>query len=300
MITGGSNYIKINGSMENPVIGTYHLFRDVVESDLNAMFEHGQRKITLVCWYCPLNFPAAREHRWHHTVDSYGGVMFGQHQENVVELLALIERIGFNEIHFRFAAQGKAANGNWTEWKADQFNENWAFVDSVRDLVADNTSLPVVFDLALEHANMGLATDTLRQLYVRRKWRLYTEAHGPNDSCAFSIIHGGDGLLPMLTLFRQSGLPKPACYCVDSYDYAYLALSGVGRVLRDTGEITKPVYIQETNYNDAQTYADIKRAVAETELNFHGIFQWPKLRGREPQYFPDVFPKRYDNFLVEL
>ena len=104
----------------------------------------------------------------------------------------------------------------------------------------------------------------------------------------------------MLTLFRESGLPKPACYCVDSYDYAYLALSGVGRVLRDIGEITKPVYIQETNYNDARTYADIKRAVAETELNFHGIFQWPKLRGREPQDFPDVFPKRYDNFLVEL
>ena len=118
--------------------------------------------------------------------------MFGQHPENVVELLALIERIGFNEIHFRFAAQGKAANGNWTEWKADQFNENWAFVDSVRDLVADNTSLAVVFDLALEHANMGLETNRLRQLYVRRKWRLYTEAHGPNDSCAFSIIHGGD------------------------------------------------------------------------------------------------------------
>jgi hypothetical protein len=299
MITGGSNYITIHGDMENPVIGTYHLFPGEVEANLNAMFEHGQRKIALVCWYAPLNFPAARDHRWHHVIDSFGGVMFEQHQQNVIDLLDLIERTGFNEIHFRFAAQGRAAVSQWPAWKGGQFTENWAFIDSVRNLVNDHTSLKIIFDLALEHANEQIDTSAVHQLYCRRLWKLYSDAHGPDDSCAFSVIHGGSGLEPMLRRFRQGSLPMPACYCFDAYGFEYPALTSAASVLQAAGELSKPVYIQETNYNDARSCADIRRAVGETGLNFKGIFQWPKVRDRDPGDFPDVFPRRFDNYLVE-
>ena len=299
MITGGSNYVNINWDYDNPVIGTYHLFRDKVESDLASMFEHGQRKIALVCWYAPLNFPAAQDHRWGHIVDCYGGVMFEQHQQNLVELLALIERTGFNQVNFRFAATAKAGTGQWTEWNREQFNEDWLFTDSVRDLVVANTSLAVMFDLGVEHANTALQSDKLRQLFVRRMWRLYTEAHGPDDSCGFSIIHGPAGLSPMLNQFRVGKLPMPACYCFDNYTTPGRVLSESVEVLRTLGEQDKPVYMQETFYNDAQACSEIKEAVAQSGINFKGIFQWPRVRDRDPHDFPDVFPKRFDNYLVE-
>src|SRR6187549_1366033 len=78
MKTGGSNYITINGTMENPAIGTFHLFPEVVASDLRSMFEHGQRKISLFCWFMPITWPV-ENHQWHHSIDSSGGVMWDQH-----------------------------------------------------------------------------------------------------------------------------------------------------------------------------------------------------------------------------
>jgi hypothetical protein len=301
MKTGGSNYITINHSMHNPVIGTFHLFPEVVASDLRSMFEHGQRKISLFCWYMPITWPV-ENHQWGHVIDSHGGVMYEQHQENVIRLIELIKEIGFNELHFRFGAQGdKAVVDQWTDWRPAQFQENWAFVNSVRNLVdANKRDLKVVFDLAAEHARRELSTNSNMQLYCRRMWKLYTEAHGPDDCAAFSIIHGGTGLANMLRVFKLAHLPTPACYLFDSYGSEYSSLTTAASVLQAEGEIEKPVYIQETFYNDATSYADIKRAVTETNLNFQCIFQWNVLRDQDPHVFPDVFPRRFDNFLVEL
>ena len=304
MKTGGSNYITINGTMENPAIGTFHLFPEVVASDLRSMFEHGQRKISLFCWFMPITWPV-ENHQWHHSIDSSGGMMWDQHQANVVGLINLIRETGFNELHFRFGAQGdKAMDSEWTVWNAAQFNENWNFVNSVRNLVdANKGDLKLVFDLAAEHARMELGTSEIQRLYCRRMWRLYTEAHGPDDCCAFSIIHGGAGLGNMLRLFRNGNprLPYPGCYFLDSYGFEYSALTGAAPILEAAGEIAKPVYMQETYYNDATSYADIKRALAETDLNFQCIFQWNVIRDApDPHVFPDVFPKRFDNYLVEI
>lgn len=321
MKTGGSNYITINANMNSPAIGTYHLFPEKVAADLRRMYEHGQRKISLLCWYMPISWPV-ENHQWYHVIDCSGGVMFEQHQQNVISLINLIIETGFNQLHFRFGAQGdKAMVDRWLEWDAPQFNENWQFVNSVRNLVdANKGGLKVVFDLAAEHARMELGTNPHMQLYCRRMWKLYTEAHGPSDSCAYSIIHGATGLTKMLNVFKKvrPRLPNPVCYCFDSYGHEYSALSESAPVLQAAGEIEKPVYIQETNYNDAISYADIKRAVSETPINVDAIFQWPKVRDPDsPSSSPhdtyprdyltelqspflDMFCKRFDNYLVEL
>jgi len=300
MKTGGSNYITINGSMENPVIGTFHLHRETVASDLVAMYEHGQRKLALLLWFAPLNFPAAHEHLWHHVCDSFGGALYEQHRDNIVALLALIEQTGFNELHFRFGPQGKAMDREWAEWDATQFNENWQFVQSVSALVrAAQGNLKVVFDLGVEHANERINESPVHGLYCRRMWRLYTDENGPGDSCAFSIIHGGGGATRMIRLFKIANLPLPACYCFDSYGHEYASLVSAKAALLSKNEDLKPVYMLETNYNDLISCADIRRAVNETGLDFQGIFQWPKIRDREHGDFPDVFPKRFDNYLVE-
>jgi hypothetical protein len=301
MKTGGSNYVSINGLIsETPVIGTYHEHRDEVATQLREMFEHGQRKITLVLWFAPLTFPGVQGNRWGHVLNSYGGSLSEQHRQNVVELLALVKQTGYNQINFRFANTLTAHVSQWTEWQPAQFQENWAFVDSVRSLVVANTDLPVIFDLGVEQANELLATSQLRQLYLRRTWRLYTDAHGPADCCGCSVLHGAHGLILMLRQFASVGLPYPGCYCFDAYLDIYRVLTGAAQALRNANEITKPVYIQETCYNDAGMCSEIKRAIVDTpDLNFKCIFQWPRDCSRDPHDFPDVYPRRYDNYLVE-
>jgi hypothetical protein len=303
MKTGGSNYIKINGDSETPVIGTYHDHAELVESNITEMFSPGgQRKIALLLWFAPLNFPAAREHLWHHVCDSFGGALCQQHQENVVSLLAVIAEAGFNELHFRFGPQGKAMDNEWSAWDAAQFNENWNLISSTRNIVDNHKlGLKVTFDLGVEHANERMDENAIHSLYCRRMWKLYTEAYGAADSCGFSILHGGSGLDSMLRLFKRARLPFPSSYCFDAYDAEYAALVSAAAVLGlYPGELVKPVYMLETNYNDATSCADIKRAVQETLLNFGGIIQWPKIRDRDPHDFPDLFPRCYDNYLVDV
>jgi hypothetical protein len=294
--TGGSNYIIINGSMNNPVIGTYHLFPSVVASDLASMFEHGQRKIALFLWYAPVNFPAAQDNLWHHVCNSFGGVLCDQHQQNVVALLELIRQVGFNELHFRFGAQGRAKISEWSDWDGPQFRENWAFIDSVRNLVNGNSgSLPVVFDLATEHASEEIDDNPIHHRYCQQLWKLYTEKHGAADSCAFSILHGRAGLEPMLRWFKKAKTPAPAYYFFDSYGYEYQSLTSAAPLIPQGA----PVCIEETYYNDATSFSDIKRAIDETGLNFQGVIQWPSIRNSQENVFPDRFPRRFDNYLVE-
>jgi hypothetical protein len=302
MKTGGSNYITINGSMDSPVIGTYHLYPEVVTGDLAAMFEHGQRKITLVLWYAPVSF--APDHVWHHVCDSSGGALFEQHQANLVAILQAIRNVGYNEMHLRFAAQGKALVREWHGWQQAQFDENSNFVLSTINLVDTNKGdLPVIYDLALEQAWEVWNTNPTQRAYCMNLWRAYVNAGlDPAMSCGFSVIHGGTGLQPFLLRLQQGRLPFPGCYCLDAYGFEYQVLTGIMPVLTSFGEQSKPVYLQETYYNDAISCADVRRAIADTPaLNFQGIFQWPEVRDTPPGGgVPDVYPRRFDNYLVEI
>jgi len=310
MKTGGSNYWKIGGDSASPPLGAFHLLRDQATSELQSMFEHGQRKITLLCSFSPLNFPAGqKDHIWGHVISSAGGVMYPQHQQNLVDLLGVIREIGYNGLHFRFHPCGTAADVNWPDtngdgqpdWNGSQFTENANFTLYVRGVVeANRGTLPVIYDLGLEYANDRLATSTTHELNCRQLWKRYTDAFGPNDSCGFTIIHGAKGLGLMLQKFKTAKLPYPSHYCFDIYDDHCAVLTACVPVLTQYGEQAKPIYLQETNYNDAVSYTSIKELIAQTDLNFQYIFQWDVIRDQDKHYFPDIYPKRYDNYLVEV
>lgn len=310
MKTGGSNYITINGSMDEPVIGTYHQHPDTVAADLRDMFEHGQRQITLVLWFAPVDF--APEHVWHHVCDSSGGALCEQHRANLISLIAVITQVGFTELHLRFGPQGRALVREWIGGISQNqalFDEICAFtLDTIRLVEAAKGSLKVIYDLSVEHAWEVWNTNPTHRAYCMNLWRNYLNAGlDPAITCAFSVIHGAPGLQPMLLRIQQARLPFPGCYCFDVYgasghDYEYQVLTGIVPVLTSFGQITKPIYIQETNYNDAISCADIRRALVDAPtLNFASIFQWPEVRDTEPGGgVPDVYPRRYDNFLVEV
>jgi hypothetical protein len=303
MRTGGSNYIAINGDFpHNPVIGRYHEFVDTITSDFRSMYEHGQRQITLTLYYCPLDFLPSG-HIWAHVIDSFGGHLFEQHEVNLISLVNLIRDTGFTELHLRFAAQGKARANDWTEWRQEQFDQNSAFIINVIGVVNQTKgSLKVIYDLGMEHAREIWDTNATHQRYCMTLWRNYLGAHlDPLESCAFSVIHGGSGITPMLHRMQSTNAAFPGCYCFDTYNFEYKVLTSAFAVLRSYGQETKPVFIQETYYNDATSCSEIKRAIRDTPgLNFGGIFQWPQMRGApKGSGCPDVYPKRFDNYLVE-
>ncbi len=301
MKTGGSNYITINGSMNCPVIGTYHLYPEVVASDLQSMFEHGQRKITLLLWYGPVGF--ASDHLWHHVCDSTGGSLCEQHQANLLALVEAIKLAGYNELHLRFGPQGRAMVREWNGWQPTQFNENRDFVlNTIRLVEANKGALPVIYDLGVEHAWEVWRDSSTHRIYCMNLWRAYLNAGlDPAISCGFSVIHGGTGLTPMLQRFHQQQLAFPGSYCIDSYGFEYQALTGIMPVLTQFGQQDKPVYIQETYYNDAISCANVRRAIADSPaLNFQSVFQWPSVRGSPGGGVPDIYPRRFDNYLVEI
>jgi len=301
MKTGGSNYITINGSMDSPVIGAYHLYPSVIASDLVSMFEHGQRKITLLLWYAPVDF--AEDSLWHHVCDSTGGALCAQHQANLVAILQAVAAAGYNEVHLRFGAQGRALVSTWNGFQQAQFEENKNFtLNTIALAEANKGALPVIYDLGVEHAWEVWDSNPTQRTYCMQLWRAYLNAgRDPAISCAFSSIHGGNGLRPMLGRLRALKLPFPGCYCVDAYGYEYQVLTGIVPVLAGFGQAAKPVYLQETYYNDATSCTDVRRAIADTPaLNFQCIFQWPKVRGSEPGGVPDIYPRRFDNYLVEI
>lgn len=302
MKTGGSNYITINGSMDCPVIGTYHLYPEVVASDLQSMFEHGQRKITLLLWYAPVGF--ASDHLWHHVCDSTGGSLCEQHQANLLALVEAIKLAGYNELHLRFGAQGRALVREWNGWQQGQFEENRNFVLHTINLVETNKGdLPIIYDLGVEQAWEVWNTNPTQRAYCMQLWKAYVEEGlDPATSCGFSVIHGGRGLQPMLGRLRMLRLPFPGCYCVDAYGFEYQVLTGIMPVLASFRQESKPVYLEETYYNDPISCADVRRAIAEIPaLNFQCIFQWPEVRDTpRGGGVPDIYPRRFDNYLVEI
>ena len=297
---GGSMYCNINGTPNFNLVGRFHENRTLIETQLREMYANGQRHIGVILWFMPMNWPnIPPDHTWNHTCDSYGGRLFAQHSQNVADFVRLIRQIGFEELHFRFAPQGGVAwVANWTTWNQTQFNENAAFMHSVRALVeADKGELRLVYDLAVEHGNEKFDTTPLHRQYCIELWRSYVTAYGPADSCGFTVIHGGAGVRAMLNRIREAGLPFPSCYCVDSYGFEYVALTGVQNELVSAGETGKPIFLQETFYNDPQVATDVRRAVQETGMNLAGVYQWPIVRGTDPHsQFYDLFPRAFDNY----
>ncbi len=302
MKTGGSNYFQIGGNMENPVIGAYHLFPDAVASDLRSMYEHGQRQVTLILWYGP-----APTDTWHHVCNSGTGALSDQHAQNLGAILRLIQSIGYLEVHLRFGPQGNALPRSWHGWKAAaialQSAQNRDFtLSSIKTAETARDSLRVVYDLGVEHCNETWNTNPQQRSYCMNLWRAYIAAGlDPALSCGFSAIHGDLGLQPFLLRLKQASLPYPGCYCFDVYGYEYRVLTSAHAAMKLYGQGDKTMYLQEAYYNDPASRDEIKRAIADTPgMSFGGVFQWIRVRGNAPGTgTPDVYPRRFDNYLVE-
>ena len=64
-----------------------------------------------------------------------------------------------------------------------------------------------------------------------------------------------------------------------------------------SNELSKPIIIQETDYNDLQISNKIQRARTELRLNIRAVLQWPHTRESTAEHFSMHYPPEFANFL---
>jgi len=313
MEAGGSNYVmySIGEYLEDPgqevwyrplvlrpVIGTLHLDSLRVREQLERMYANGQRRIALVLWYDDFGLdPAApREPVRGHIVDSGPGQLRPRHQANLEHLLRLLRCVGYEELVFRFASQGRVRPLEWEAWQEAVYRRNWSFVANTIDLIDAQvaaTGLRVTYDLDVELGGIHHLGQGRR--YAVRMWKDYLARYGNERSVGFSIPVAPGIVTAAIAAFDEAGA-RPPRYAVDLYGSEYEMLGHVARELRARGEAAKPVVVQEVFYNDPIAAAGVRRAREEFRLHIPYVLQWPLARGARQPHFSVHFPAEYDAY----
>ena len=90
----------------------------------------------------------------------------------------------------------------------------------------------------------------------------------------------------------------PAFYAIDIYGDDYTMLKTLHDALTTLGQGGKPIYLQETFYNDASTAAGVAKFKALPGVKFGGIFQWPWVRGTQESTGSAILvPKDFDKYI---
>lgn len=305
---GGSNYTMYDtqgyqntGVWSSPdnlklVIGHYHLNPNKVHTQLQTMYQNGQRKIGLMIWYThfPSYWPNTNTHL--HTIRSNGFRLPYQQEQNLKNVLQKIKSIGYNEVTIRFASQGIAHPEGWNGWDEDQFQENWNFIYHAINTVESTlgiSSIKRVYDLDGE---MGGRFDGQTVPYMDKLWRNFSYRFSYLKSYGFSVAYAPGRLNRLIKLLKATGRSADE-YAIDIYENASQALNHIKNELNQNGEANTSVVIQETYYNDAVQYRDFINGIKRNNLNVRYIMQWPWRRGYQHMHFSENYPKYYNNYL---
>lgn len=322
---GGSNYIsygemksyldsyrldsdsgkyKFDASLLRPVIGTYHLDPNRVDSQLATMAHSGQKLISLPLWFATIKETktGTSEGFRNHFVDSKGGALQPQQQENLKRLVKKIRELGYKTIIIRFGPQGKNNPYEWTEFEEDIFRENFRFIRSTVALIEqelEGSDTKFLVDLGME---LGGNVKGENKVYVQRTWQLFCSEHkNCGDFAYFSINPVPPAVQPRIkNLYNWLiviNSPLPKIYAVDTYGYGggakkpvmdwnvYAQLMDVYAELDKVGQGDKRILIQEAFYNDAKSIEDVRKFQERTHARLLSIVQWPNTREIYNKYF---------------
>lgn len=285
--TGGTNYVTydLGEYVQNhdlwgdPVRGVkmliarYHQDKDKVKSHIKSIAESGQKVISIMFWY--VIYPGNPDNVFMHTVDISNGIPSLQYQ-NAKEILEEIKKYNFEQVILRVGSQGNESPEGWPSWNEESYKKQWRAIDQLIDLFKkelNGTGIESLFDLAGEGAGMekGLSAQ-----FGVRLWRDYTQKYGNLNSTAMSAAYYPGRIKKMVEDFDSAGLPRPQLYAVDIYgtyewDGSFYRLA---KELQSLGELHKPVLLQETYYNDANTMQIVNKARNEFGLNIVRVVQW--------------------------
>ncbi len=292
LTTGGSNYpfyVQNNESWDGNqrvVIGQYNLAPGLVEAQLRQMYKTGQRNIALILWYLPFGNSSTPSDGVIDGafMDSSGGRLSTQNQQNLTAVLGLIKSIGYPQVTIRFAPIGAASPVSWANtWNEATFQQDEAFIFSTRQVAEAalaGSSVTRMYDLGVEvggiphllNSDGSTYADGQSSAYTTRLWADYIRNYGSADSYGFSIAYSFGTLTTAIAQYDRAGT-RPSTYAIDDYGndelwYCYQELIGAH-------ETAKPIVLQETSYNDAGQMAAIQNQLLHIPLTISYIDQWP-------------------------
>lgn len=265
------------------VLAAYDLHPDVVQNQLQAMCQKGQKKISLVTWFFP--FPEGVENG---SINSTGGIAPARYQNNIKGVIDLIKNLKtdhdspcFNELQFRFAPLSSASPLVWSSWNEKQYQENKSFIFAVRNLVkssVNGSSINVYIDLGVE---LGGQDTGQNPAYLKQLWRDYTDQFGLGDTYGYSIAWDPGRFKKLMAVYDQTG-KRPTQHAVDLYDPNNKGikpqLEALYTEMQQTGETGTPILIQETYFNDQKAFSEITETARKLTMNIRSIMQWQVTR----------------------
>lgn len=301
-LSGGDHEAWFEHGMLEPVFGYYHL-KDpkVIDEQLATMARNGQRKLGFMLWICPFENedtkPGGVEGVMGHVLDSQSGAPLPQHAENIRGLLTQVRDSGyFNHIDFRFALQGDAIPSEWKDWNEAQYQQNWNYLVSVREIVEDvmrDSKMTLTYDLGAELAGHAVGQS---MPYLTRFWREWTDAFGAEDSCAFSYALNHGQVTRMVEMYREVGV-WPVAHHLDVYVNLPELLGGAIDEFRAAGVENPRIVIQETFYNDPQSLQEIQAVGREKGVEFDYLMQWQFARQSPASHFTVPYPADFDAYI---
>lgn len=293
---GGSNYIMwdIGNYGFNPtettalsiknVIGTYHQNPAAVQSQLQQMYNAGQRKIAVLLYFASVPSTLAWDGVWGITNDSSYLRLRPQHEQNLRDLLSTIYRVGFNEIFFRFAPTSFSnpdnwPNNDWSDFEKKQYQQNWNFIANTILTVEAVSKVPVMYDLSVE---AGGSERMVTREYSKRLWSDYISVFGNQKSYGFSVAYLPHRLSKMIHDLLTTG-HLPSKYAFDIYEHTNgvnslkEAFQGIRNELSSFGLGDSQIILQECFEADLTALHDILEARNEG-INVVTLFQWPNTK----------------------
>jgi hypothetical protein len=313
--TGGSNYIAydLNGYDYNAfkkgvkwhekiktVVGYYHENPDTVNQQLKKMRDAGQEKIAFVIWHGRLS-PSAKNKKADSGafLMSDSGNLFWQHEQNIINIMEEIKKLGFNEVQIRLAPMGPAQPLGWEKWNELFFQENWNLLVNIRKTVEKvlvDSNIKRWYDL---HSEGGGQTRGKNPEYNRKIWDKYVSTFGSDDSYGVSVVPCKGRLSGMIDNLRagKAGF-NPSQYAIDIYGNPQSALEIVKNELQSRNEDHKPIIIQETFYNNAKQFHLLYNGAKTLGLKLKTIMQWPLKEGSKVTHYSVTYPEKYNNYII--
>jgi len=339
---GGSNYVYIdigkiketcnindfyNEGEVKPVVGYYHVCKDKVREQLEALNKSGQRKISLVLWFSHFD-NSLRKYQdydfkmWRvvaNSVLSDGGKITPQQEDNLRNIIRDIRSIGFDSVFFRFAGQIQSDPTHPSFQQLDLYSENWNFIKNTREIVNEEwcnnkencNGNGLLYDLGVEFSGAGAGKYPEYSSYTTQLWRDYVNSYGKNDTVGFSHSYGDQSTNSapgvnktsynnMLDLsienYDASDVGRPNFYAFDLYDENYDLFMLIDSKFKEKGIISESIIISETYANSKNTGLNFSKAINESKREVLYLLQWPLLKPNCPDAFIDV-SYNYSNYL---